>query len=277
MLKITSEILTSRKNPKVTLFASLSDKKARDAGGLFMAEGEKLLWEAISAGLPICYILLTERSRERILPLLTAKSTEKALQNAEVLFLSEPCFEKISTEKAPQGVITIVKHLDFFKKCTIINKNDLLSLENDRLVILASMQDPGNLGAVVRSALAFGGDSVIVGSDSADPYHPRALRAAMGSLFRVKLFTVSDLVGTVKALRDAGRRVYAAELTDSAVPLSEISLDPRDVFVIGNEGHGIPRELSAVCDASVYIPINKSSESLNASVAAAILLWEQQK
>ncbi len=276
-MRISEDALTSRKNPKIQLFFSLRDKKAREQNGLFMAEGEKLLIESISAGLPIAYILISEENRERIFSLLSGKEDEKALQSAEVILMSKSCFEKISTEKAPQGVITIVKHLDFFKKCTIINKETLDSWQGKRLVMLSSMQDPGNLGAVARSALAFGADAILLGPDSCDPYHPRALRAAMGSLFRMELYMLSDASAAVDAMQASGRRVFAAELVPNAIPLSSLSLLPSDVFVIGNEGHGIPKELSAKCNDSVYIPIQKTTESLNAAVAAAIFMWEQGK
>ncbi len=276
-MRISDEVLTSRKNPKIQLFSSLHDKKARDEHRLFMAEGEKLLLEAISVALPIAYIVISEENQGRIFSLLSGKEEEKALRDAEVIVVSTGCFEKISTEKAPQGVITIVKHLDFFKKCTIINKETLDFWEGKRLVILSSMQDPGNLGAVIRSALAFGADCVLLGPDSCDPYHPRALRAAMGSLFRVGLYMLSDLFAAVTALQKSGRRVYAAELTEAAVSLPSVDLRKSDVFMIGNEGHGIPRELSVSCDGSVYIPISHATESLNAAVAAAIFMWEQEK
>ena len=99
----------------------------------------------------------------------------------------------------------------------------------------------------------------------------------MGSLFRTKIVTVSDVPSFVSAAQKNGRRVLAAELTDNALSLSDASLTSSDIVMIGNEGHGIPSELSAICDASVYIPISKKTESLNAAVAAAVFMWEQSK
>ena len=181
--------------------------------------------------------------------------------------------EKISTEKAPQGVIAAVKYLDFFKRLDKINSGDL----SRRTLFLSSVRDPQNLGAILRSAAAFGTETVILSSDSADVYHPRVLRSAMGNLFRMRVLTVSDEIAAIQDLRAMGRRVFAAELRENAKPLGENMLSAEDVFVIGNEGHGIDPTLSSVCDGSVYIPIADGVESLNASVAASILLWEQSK
>ena len=141
-------------------------------------------------------------------------------------------------------------------------------------MLLCSLQDPGNLGAVIRSAAAFGADTLILSDDCADLYHPRTLRSAMGNAFRLKAYTVSDVVGTVECLREEGRRVYAAELREGAVSVEDVSFQRNDVLVIGNEGHGIPGEVSSACSGSVYIPIRDGVESLNAAVAAAVLMWE---
>ena len=99
----------------------------------------------------------------------------------------------------------------------------------------------------------------------------------MGSLFRTKITEVRELGDFIKAARENGRRVFAAELSADARSLSELDTKATDIFVIGNEGHGIPKEISEICDGSVYIPISKKTESLNAAVAAAVFMWEQSK
>ena len=159
----------------------------------------------------------------------------------------------------------------------IIYKEEFYFSDTDRMIILCSLRDPGNLGSVIRSAVAFGINHIILTADSADLYNPKTVRSAMGSLFRVKASIVSDLSAFIGLLQGAGRRVYAAELTDSASSLSELGIKGRDVVIIGNEGHGIPMEISERADGSVYIPISQNTESLNASVAAGILMWEQSK
>ena len=122
--------------------------------------------------------------------------------------------------------------------------------------------------------MAFGVDCLFLTPACADLYGSKTVRAAMGSLFSVSAYVITDMAGAVNALRHAGRRVFAAELRDGACPISSLSLHPSDCMIIGNEGHGIPQEISTLCDGSVYLPISDGAESLNAAVAAATLLWE---
>ena len=271
------ETITSRKNQRIIYMTSLSDRKNREEHQVFFVDGIKLFLEAVDAGLPIREVYFDDARRDQILPLLEARISSEIYAEIDVYPLSSGCFEKISSEKSPQGIITVIKHLDFLKKCTIINSINDFVVPTERLILLYAMRDPGNIGAVIRSAVAFGADHIITTVDSADVYNPKALRAAMGSLFRVKVTSVEDMSKTVEELQASGRRIYAAELSENAKPFTEVCLATQDAVIIGNEGHGIPKELSAVCDGSVYIPISKATESLNASVAAAIFMWEQNK
>ena len=159
----------------------------------------------------------------------------------------------------------------------IIYKEEFFLLPDEKAIILCSVRDPSNLGAVIRSSAAFGVDHIILTGNCADVYNPKTVRSAMGSLYRVKITTVNDCSSLIEHCRQNGRRVYAAELTDNAKSLDEIDLTRNDLIMIGNEGHGISSDISALCDCSVYIPISKKTESLNASVAAAIFMWEQSK
>ena len=144
-------------------------------------------------------------------------------------------------------------------------------------IVLSSVRDPGNLGSAIRSAVAFGVENIILSSDCADVYNPKTVRGAMGSLFRVKVTRVSDLKLYIEAMRANGRKVYSAELSENAKPLSEVNLSKWDAVIIGNEGHGVSKEISEASDGGIYIPISSKTESLNASVAAAIFMWEQSK
>lgn len=276
-MAIEREIITSRQNPFVKWCASLSTKKGRDMAKSFIAEGEKLSFEAIEAGLPVTHVVISESKSKQILPSVRRALSDKQFDSSEIIILSDSAFEKISTEKAPQGIITVIKYLDFFTEIDIIYKEEFSLDPKERVIILSSLRDPGNLGAVIRSAVAFGVDRIILSSDSADLYNPKTVRSAMGSIFRVKATVVSDMASLVGAMQNCGRRVFAAELREGARSLGEVSLRETDAVIIGNEGHGISGELSALCDGSVYIPISKKTESLNASVAAAIFMWEQSK
>ncbi len=270
------DIISSRKNPIVTRAFSLLDKKGREKESVFFAEGVKLFYEAVSASLPIESVLVREDKADTFFPFIQSELNDKIYAETKVFTLTEGCFEKISTEKSPQGIIVIIKSLDFFKSCNKIIEETFIKEEVKKSVILSSMRDPGNLGSVIRSAVAFGAERIIISSDCADVYNPKTIRAAMGSLFKVEILISDDLCRTVSALRRSGRRVFAAELRDRAVSLDEISLTASDIVIIGNEGHGIEEELSSTCDGSLYIPISPNAESLNASVAAAIFMREQK-
>ena len=276
-MKFVNDVISSRNNPTVKWAATLSEKKGQRVEGAFIAEGEKLTLEALKADLPITHIFVIESRKDRIFSLIEPFKENITYGNCQVFVLSDGAFSKISTEKAPQGVISVIKYLDFFRNLDIIYKEDFFILKGERALLLYSLRDPGNLGAVIRSAVAFGVDHIILSADSADIYNPKTVRAAMGSLFKVKVTMVSDVGSFIEAARQCGKRVFAAELSENAVSVKDINLNDDDIFMIGNEGHGIPREISAMCTGSVYIPISDKTESLNASVAAAVFMWEQNK
>ena len=269
------DVITARKNPTVMRFASLQTKKGRDENSAFIAEGIKLFREAVRSDLPIECVLVNEDKKDVIYPIIQEELQGERYSLTKIYTLSDSCFEKITTEKSPQGVIVIIKYLDFFKSCNKIIEENIINKEK-KSIMLSSMRDPGNLGSVIRSAVAFGAERIIISDDCTDVYNPKTIRAAMGSLFKVEILISQNLVDTVALLQKAGKRVFAAELRDNAVSLDDMELLPSDVVIIGNEGHGISEELSQACDGSVYIPISPLAESLNASVAAAIFMREQR-
>lgn len=271
--------IASRNNPETVFAASLQSKKGREESGLFLAEGEKLFRESAKPEniSKIDRIYLSENASERYLPLVSELLGADFADSDRTVVFSDPAFEKITSEKSPQGIITVLKSIDFSKNYIKIEKKDVSQLEGKRIVALYDVRDPGNLGAIVRSAVAFGFSEMVLSSDCVEVTNPKTVRAAMGGVFSIGFRTVSDFGSFINSAREAGRRVFAAELREGAKPLSSIWIRSDDVIVIGNEGRGIPREISALCDASVYIPISPASESLNAAVAASLFLWEQSK
>lgn len=269
--RIANEVhISSRTNPLIKTLSSLKTSKGRRAEGMFIAEGIKLAEEAALATqngrLNVKYVLLLE-SEIRKTPRLADVARALRDAGAQCIFLSEPAFDKITTENAPQGIITVC-FLPFSQRAEIS--------ENDRVLILDGVQDPGNLGTVMRSAAALGWDKVIL-SDTADPYSPKALRASMGSVFRLAIDVSDDIAATAAQLKSFGRRIVKADIGDGCVPLESGALRPSDCLAIGNEGHGISAALDSVCDFGVTIPMHGGVESLNASAAAAIILWEYSK
>ncbi len=276
-MKIQHDVITSRNNGFVKWAASLSEKKGRERESCFIAEGIKLTVEALSCALPVSHIIVDENNEKEILDRLNDFISDSVFANTQLVKVSGSVFEKISTEKAPQGVICVIKNLDFFHNIDIINKEDFFLGENERGIVLSSVRDPANLGSVIRSAVAFGTEHVILSGDCADIYNPRTVRSAMGSLFKIKMTRVKNLSNFISVAKESGRRVFSAELNENALSLDSETLLPTDLIVIGNEGHGVSSDISKCCTNSIYIPISQNTESLNASVAAAIFMWEQRK
>ena len=266
--------ISSRSNPEVMFAASLLQKKYREQNGVFIAEGVKLFREVVDFGSEIVKIFILDSEKETLLPIVRTALGDQAFGKMPIFLLSESAFTKISSENSPQGIITIVKSLDIFEKCTKIYKKDFDVLQNERILALYSVRDPGNIGAILRSAVAFGYDRVILSGDSAELTSPKTVRAAMGALFKIKLTVIEDFSSMIVSAKEAGRRVLCAELTEGAVSICGLDKKRDDIIVIGNEGHGIPREISSLADRSIFIPIAPNTESLNAAVAASVLLWE---
>lgn len=273
-MEIVSEVIRSRQNRTVVRLAKLTDRKEREATGTFRFDGRKLAEEAIRAGVEMPAVFLREDRAKELLGFLG--QCEEAVGKScvgQVFLLENSLFDRVSEEKSPEGLICVAKYLDKLQKTAIIYEDGIFR-EEERIVLLEAIRDPVNLGAVIRSAAAFGVDRLILSSDCADLYHPRTVRASMGTLFRQKVDRTPDLTGAIASLRRAGRRVFAAVLNPQAFRLGETRFEPSDCVVIGNEGHGLSEETVRACSGSVYIPMGDRAESLNAAVSASILMWE---
>lgn len=271
-MKFRDEIITSKSNPTVMRVRSLTEKKYRDEYGLFRTDGVKLAAELFSHGIVPELVIFKESSKEKVL-----SRIGENFPDCDAVVLSDAVFDRASEEKSPEGIICEVKHLDNHGKIATINKDTLFFHVNERIILLESVRDPGNLGTVIRSAAALGANSIIISSDCADIYNPKTVRASMGAIFGINVLTTEDLARTVTELRKAGRKVFAAALDRKAMALDRVRLEEGDCFVVGNEGHGLSQAVLDVCDAKVFIPISVGAESLNAAIAASILLWEQKR
>ncbi len=276
-IKCSPDIISARTNPLIVRLGKLDEKKYREEEKLFRLEGIKLLLEAIDFGAEIEYILVREDAYERIMD-----SIQKHFYSRDIFLrgtlvrLSESAFEKLSSEKSPEGVITVAKYIDKIHKICKIEKDSDFS-DIGKTLMLESVRDPGNLGTMLRSAAAFGFSGVIMTDDCADIYNPKTVRAAMGAIFKLNVICVEDLTFSISSLRDGGRRVLAAALDESAVRLGELELNENDIFLIGNEGHGLSKEAVDASYKTVFIPMAEGTESLNAAVAASICMWEMSK
>jgi len=266
------ETITSRQNSLITLTAKLSQRKHREAEGLFRFDGKKLFLEALTADLPLYAVLLRESA---VASILAAAEGFSLPRDTRVAVLPDALFDKLSEEKSPEGVICIAKRLDKIHKIATIDKwcAENGGLSGARVLFLESVRDPGNLGTIIRSARAFGVHLLVLSEDCADIYNPRVLRAAMGTLFHQNVLICPDFLA---ALRTYGKhaRVFAATLDERAVRLGEVALLSGDAVLVGNEGHGLSAAAVAAATDTVFIPMEAGVESLNAGIAASVLLWE---
>lgn len=275
----SSEPIRSRQNRTVAELAKLTDRREREATRLFRFDGIKLAEEAIGSGISIPQMFLRESKAETIVAALEERTGYSIADRVgKVLCLDDNVFDRVSEEKSPEGVICVAKYIDKFQKnVTIYNDADFSGLADERIVLLESIRDPSNLGAVIRSAAAFGVDRLIVSTDCADVYHPKTVRASMGTLFRQKIDRTDRLPEIIGQLRGSGRRVFAAALDCDAMRVGTFRVRAGDCVVIGNEGHGLTEKTVSACDSSVYIPMSERAESLNAAIAASLLMWEFSK
>ena len=274
MSDFTPKIITSRSNPRIVDAAKLQDKKHRTKTGRFFFEGHKLFTEARNAHVPIECVIAEEQAYEKYAALF-------ADPQFEILVVPAAVYEKITAEQAPQGIYCIAKSLDNlkFSHTNAMNGSqfgDIMNTESpERMLICDGLRDPGNLGTVIRTANAFGFDRLILSADCADVYNPKTVRAAMGALFRLPMVITEDIPSAIAELRSHGCDVRAAALNPQAQPLGSYTVTEQTVFVIGNEGHGLSDETVAACSGSVIIPMAEGAESLNAAIAASVLMWER--
>lgn len=261
----------SRKNEKIKNVVKLRNRAAREKSRLFFFEGVHLLEEYLRNGHSPHALFVCEDVMDIYCSLLDS------VDHSRIYTVTKEVFLKISTEKAPQGILTVSDYLDgnvvFLK-----NKDNSFLSENKAkgLLFLESVRDSGNVGTIIRTAAAMG-ISCILSKDCADIYSSKTLRASMGALFSSKIFIAEDLSDSIKVTRNCGRMVFASALGRKSLTLGEFQLRIGDCFVVGNEGSGISENIINLCDNTVKIPMTNAAESLNASAAAAILLWELRR
>ena len=257
------DIITARTNPLIVETSKLKDRKRREETRTFLFEGIKLTREAISSGVKLNRIFLTEKAAARYKDLADRK---------EAVLISDSVCMKLSENTAPEGIVCVADYLDIHTEGDTLGN---IHSETDKIgLILSSVRDPGNLGTIVRTSAALGSPALVISKDSADLYNQKTVRASMGALFRTRIYRSDNLVSTIEELKKAGKTVYATALTDKAVSLRDVKNAKESCFVLGNEGHGLDESVISACSATVIIPMEEGAESLNVSSAATVLLWE---
>jgi len=249
--------IESRSNSLVKHLRKLgSSRTYRRECGEFLCDGPKLLEEAHRAGADIHDILIGASCFDKL------KQEFQWLDKEKVSVCVDGIIESASAVETPQGVLF---------SCGIPK---LQPGNSGKIMLLDRLQDTGNIGTIVRTADAFGIDAVIA-EDSADFFNPKTVRATMGALFRVPVFS-RPLRKTIDELRTQGIPVYAAVLSRDAKTPGCIDMS-RCAVIIGNEGAGVRQEIADYSDGAVFIPMPGEAESLNAAIAASILMWEMTR
>lgn len=258
-------MITSTGNAKIKRLVNLRKKrKLRDAEGVFLEEGIRMFREIPKDLLQEIYVTEGFFQKEKEL---VQRKAEESKVTVEVL--ADHVFEYVSDTKTPQGVLCVVKQLSY-------ELGGLLERVNGQepfLMVLDNLQDPGNLGTVIRSAEGAGATGIIMSKDCVDIYNPKVIRATMGSIYRVPFCYVEDLPDVVRSLKDKDITSYAAHLQGKNSYDLE-NYQKGCAFLIGNEGNGLREEVTKQADTYVKIPMQGQVESLNAAIAATILMFE---
>lgn len=251
-------MITSTSNVQVKRLLQLQRKsKARNEGQIFLVEGLRMFLEVPAERVQKVYISET---------LYNKKEQELNLDRFSVEILSDTVFQYVSDTKTPQGILCIVQQ----KKYDI---DELLKLENPHFIVLDNLQDPGNLGTIVRTAEGAGVNAVFLSRESVDIYNPKTIRSTMGSIYRMPVIYVDDLLQLLSLFKQKGIKSYAAHL-DGEKSYDKENYQSGTAILIGNEGNGLRDEVASLADVWVQIPMQGQVESLNAAIAASILMFE---
>lgn len=248
------EMITSRQNQLCTHIRKLvSSRSYRRRAGEFLCDSPKLLEEALLHGGALRTVVFTEGTALPDIP-----------QEVRQVQVTEEIMRSISPMETPQGVLAV---------CAMVGESTLPeTLTGRRYAVLDGVQDPGNVGTILRTADAFGADGLFLLNACADLYNPKTVRATMGAVFRCPVWSCQP--GELRALLTrSGLPLYGAALREDTADARSVDYT-RCAIAIGSEGKGLSEEVLALCDRTILIPMRAHCESLNAAAAAAVLLWE---
>lgn len=256
-------MITSTSNIQVKELMRLMKKsRARAEAGVFLVEGPRMVEEIPEGRIQKIYVSESFASKHR-----TGQENDR-YEQAEVL--ADLVFDRVSDTKTPQGVLAVVKRAEY-------EFRDLLGKKEGKMLphilVLDNLQDPGNLGTIFRTAEAAGATGILLSSDCVDIYNPKVIRSTMGAVFRVPFYYTDDLVGTLEEMKREGITIYAAHL-DGKNTYDKENYRNGCAFLIGNEGNGLREETARCADCKIRIPMEGKVESLNAAVAASVLMYE---
>ena len=254
------QVITSKDNDVIKNIRKLKDKKYRELENKYIIEGIKLIEEAIEENAKIDTVVVCEDcvQNKTIEPKLLYE-----IAKYNCVYVSEKVFNVVTEVTNPQGILAVVEKE---------NKESQINYDEDVIVVLDGIQDPGNLGTILRTVDSVGLHQIIVSKQTADAYNPKVVRSTMGAIYRVKVIISEDLVKTLKEIKKHKYKVLATSL-DEAEMIYDVDYQKK-VIVIGNEANGVSNEILEIADQKIKIPMLGKTESLNASVATSVILYE---
>lgn len=259
-------LIKSKDNQKIKLVRSLENKKTRDLQGLYVIESIKLIEEAIKENVAFEFVFMSENLSNKTDSLKLIKAFNE--NKIEYHIIENNLFKEVSNTVNSQGIIGIAKK----------PKSNIESIiKNNNFIVFCDMlQDPGNLGTIIRTADAFGPCAVILSPNCVDAYNDKTVRACAGAIFRVPIVDIENSLDFVKNLQGQEFSIISTVI-DSDKSFEDINNPKKICLIIGNEGNGVSKELKDASDECVTIKMTGQTESLNASIAAAISIYEIRK
>lgn len=243
-------IITSKDNEIIKNIKKLKEKKYRL--DTYIVEGIKMVKEAISENQEIELIAIREDFK-----------IDFDTKKIKIVTISNKIFNDISDVKTPQGILAVIKK----------NQNNQIETNSDYILALDSLQDPGNMGTIIRTADSANINQIIINKTTVDPYSPKVIRSTMGAIYRTNIIEVEDLKATLKEMKSKEFQIITTDLK-ATQSIYDINYNNKTVVVIGNEANGVSQEILQTADKKVIIPMLGKTESLNASIAASIMIYE---
>ena len=247
-------VITSKDNEIVKHIRKLRDKKSRDEFGEFVIEGVKMIEEAVREKAKIKMVVVCEETSQDPIQ----KDVLYKIAKEKLVYVNSKVFKMLTDVTTPQGILAVVEK----------NNQNEIDFSKDLYLVLDNIQDPGNMGTILRTADSIALTQIIVPKGNADPYNPKVVRSTMGAIFRVNVIEVEDLAKTIKEMKKHKLQIFATDLATNDT-IYDVNYK-KSVIVIGNE---ISKEILELADKRIKIPMPGKTESLNAAVATGIILY----
>ena len=257
-------MITSNDNLLVKEVKRLKDRKRRESEDVYFIEGSRFVQEALNENVYIERVIFSEQFLNKE----EGKEMHRKIleKHFQINYVSDKVFKTLTDTKSPQGILAIIKNIKY-------EINDLIKYENNFILFLDSIQDPGNMGTIIRTADASGVTLIILSKGCVDVHNPKVLRSTMGSIFRIPICIIEDRTYAIEHLKGRGIKIYASHI-DGKLDLFNANLRGNIALVIGNEANGVCDEIVNRADMCVKIPMVGKVESLNVAVAAGLLMYE---